>query len=258
MARDLGSISLWAEAVVGSQPWLNDPKCLPIPWRQIEIRKSLKIGIMWNDGMVRPTPPVRRALKETAEKLRASGHEIIDWEPVGHEQAAHILDRFFLSDGGKSVEKLLAMSDEPIRPEMERYGRAVDHGVYSLWQLHKERNTLQKDYLDRWNALELDAIIAPTAPFAAVEHSKFRHVAYTGVYNILDYSCISFPCNVAVDQAVDVPTAGETPLSKEDSLVQSEYNPSVIHGMPVSLQLVGRRLEEEKVVKMCDVILQAL
>lgn len=35
-------------------------------------------------------------------------------------------------------------------------------------------------------------------------------------------------------------------------------NPGVIHGMPVSLQLVGRRLEEEKVVKMCDAILQAL
>lgn len=68
-------------------------------------------------------------------------------------------DRFFLSDGGKSVEKLLAMSDEPIRPEMERYGRAVDHGVYNLWQLHQERNTLQKDYLDRWNALGLDAIL---------------------------------------------------------------------------------------------------
>lgn len=51
------------------------------------------------------------------------------------------------------------MSDEPIRPEMERYGRAVDHGVYNLWQLHQERNTLQKDYLDRWNALGLDAIL---------------------------------------------------------------------------------------------------
>ncbi|DAA73110.1 TPA_exp: General amidase GmdB [Trichophyton benhamiae CBS 112371] len=258
MARDLRSISLWAEAVVGSQPWITDPKCLPIPWREVELKRSLKIGILWNDGMVRPTPPVRRALKETAEKLRLAGHEVVDWEPIGHAQAADILDRFFLSDGGKSVEKLLAMSDEPIRPEMERYGRAVDHGVYNLWQLHQERNTLQKDYLDRWNALGLDAILAPTAPFAAVEHSKFRHVAYTGVFNILDYSCISFPCNVAVDQAVDVPAVGETPLSKEDALVQSEYNPGVIHGMPVSLQLVGRRLEEEKVVKMCDAILQAL
>lgn len=51
----------------------------------------MKIGILWNDGMVRPTPPVRRALKETAEKLRLAGHEVIDWEPIGHAQAADIL-----------------------------------------------------------------------------------------------------------------------------------------------------------------------
>lgn len=71
----------------------------------------------------------------------------------------------------------------------------------------------------------------------------------------------------------------EAPLSDVDSLVQSECkflnhestawniitnrasvldNPSVIHGMPVSLQLVGRRLEEEKVIMMGEVILEAL
>lgn len=97
MARDLHSISLWAEAVVGSQPWITDPKCLPIPWRQIELKRSLKIGILWNDGMVRPTPPVRRALKETAEKLRLAGHEVVDWEPLGHAQAADILVRVAIS-----------------------------------------------------------------------------------------------------------------------------------------------------------------
>jgi amidase len=121
---------------------------------------------------------------------------------------------------------------------------------------------------------------APVCPFAAVEHTKFRHVAYTGVYNILDYSCLSFPCNVTVDQAVDVSQTAETPLSETDSLVQQECkfarfydgmesletntipwlldNAAAIHDMPVSLQLVGRRLEEEKVLMMGEVILWAL
>lgn len=35
-------------------------------------------------------------------------------------------------------------------------------------------------------------------------------------------------------------------------------NPSAVHGQPVSLQLVGRRLDEEKVVMMGEVILDAL
>ncbi|KMU88790.1 fatty-acid amide hydrolase 1 [Coccidioides immitis H538.4] len=240
-----------AVTVTNSQPWLKDPKCIPIPWRNVEPKKKLKIGIMWDDGMVRPTPPVRRALKETAEKLQKAGHEVVDWAPTGHDKANDILDRFFLSDGGKSVQKLLSLSDEPIRPEMERYGRAVDRGVYELWQLHAERNTLQKEYIDRWSTAGLDAILS-------VEHGKFKHVGYTGVYNILDYSCLSFPCNVTVDQAIDIPRTDEAPLSDVDEQVQKEYNPSAIHGMPVSLQLVGRRLEEEKVIMMGQVILKAL
>lgn len=35
-------------------------------------------------------------------------------------------------------------------------------------------------------------------------------------------------------------------------------NPAAVHGMPVSLQLVGRRLEEEKVLAMTRIVLQAV
>ncbi|KAL1956424.1 hypothetical protein VTO42DRAFT_7310 [Malbranchea cinnamomea] len=259
MSAHLSSIELFASVVTNSQPWLQDPKCIPIPWRKVERKQKLKLAVMWDDGMVRPTPPVRRALRETVEKLRKAGHEVVDWEPKGHKEMNEILDKFFLSDGGKSVAKLLEQCAEPIRPEMERYGTAVDHGVYELWQLHLQRNELQREYLERWNACEgLDGLITPVCPFAAVEHTKFKHVGYTGVYNILDYSCLSFPSKVTVDQAVDVSAAGETPLSEVDGLIQQEYNAAAIHGMPVSLQLVGRRLEEEKVVMMGKVILEAL
>lgn len=67
-----------------------------------------------------------------------------------------------------------------------------------------------------------NATPAPTCPFAAVEHTKFRHVGYTGVYNVLDYTCLSFPCKVTVNQEVDVPAISETPLSEVDALVQQE------------------------------------
>jgi amidase len=34
--------------------------------------------------------------------------------------------------------------------------------------------------------------------------------------------------------------------------------PEHVHGMPVSLQLVARRLEEEKVLSMTEIVLEAL
>jgi len=41
--------------------------------------------------MVRPTPPVQRALQETVEKLRRAGHDMVDWEPKLHNEAVQTL-----------------------------------------------------------------------------------------------------------------------------------------------------------------------
>lgn len=91
MSQHLHDLSIFAKAVVGSEPWLQDPRCLPIPWRAVEKKQKLKIGVMRNDGIVLPTPPVARALEETVAKLRAAGHEIVDWAPHGHKEAIEIL-----------------------------------------------------------------------------------------------------------------------------------------------------------------------
>jgi amidase len=91
MSADLSSIELFGSVVTNSQPWIRDPKCIPIPWRKVEPKQKLRLGVMWDDGMVRPTPPVRRALQETVEKLRRAGHEIVDWAPTGHKEANDLL-----------------------------------------------------------------------------------------------------------------------------------------------------------------------
>ena len=86
-------MTLFAKTVVEAQPWLVDPKCLPIPWRPVERKPKLKLAVMWHDGMVAPTPPVARALAETVEKLKAAGHEIVQWDPVLHPKGLEILVR---------------------------------------------------------------------------------------------------------------------------------------------------------------------
>jgi amidase len=41
-------------------------------------------------------------------------------------------------------------------------------------------------------------------------------------------------------------------------LILTKDNEEAVHDMPVNLQLVGRRLEEEKVLMMTEVVLEAL
>lgn len=91
MARTLEDIVLFSKTIVDSQPWLVDPKVLPIPWRPVERKRKLKLAVLWNDGLVVPTPPVIRALKETVAKLKQAGHEVIEWNPALHLKALELL-----------------------------------------------------------------------------------------------------------------------------------------------------------------------
>jgi amidase len=47
-------------------------------------------------------------------------------------------------------------------------------------------------------------------------------------------------------------------LSDLDGKIQADYDPTFYHGAPVSLQLAGRRLEEEKVLEMVEVVASVL
>lgn len=259
MAKRLEDITFYSKAVIDAQSWLVDPKVIPIPWRPVEYKNKLRIAVLWNDGIVVPTPPVTRALKETVEKLKEAGHEIVGaWDPVLHSKAVDILARFFLADGGKSVRALLGPTEEPFRPEMQAYAEATELGTYDMWQLHLERSELQKKYLEQWMSYDgLDAILAPTTPYSTVPHGDFSYVGYTGVYNIVDYSTVSFPCGMTADREKDQPSTHE-PLSDNCKQVHEIYSPDAVHGMPISLQLVAKRLEEEKVLAMTETILQAI
>lgn len=49
---------------------------IPMPWREIDSpSEKLSFGVWEFDGAVMPHPPILRAMRETAEKLRAAGHE---------------------------------------------------------------------------------------------------------------------------------------------------------------------------------------
>lgn len=87
MGTSLDGIELGFKALLSTQPWVNDPAVVPIPYRQ-EIfdaysargsgagARPLKIGVLWNDGMVEPHPPVRRGLKLLAEAVKNAGHTV--------------------------------------------------------------------------------------------------------------------------------------------------------------------------------------
>lgn len=95
LSTSLEGIKLFMRTVIAAKPWLNEPSLIPFPWRDQESHlltssggKKLKIAVLWDDRIVRPHPPVLRALREVVNRLKGiESVELVDWEPYDHDEA---------------------------------------------------------------------------------------------------------------------------------------------------------------------------
>ena len=96
MTRNMESLVTVTKAVIDANPWDQDPKCCPVPWRsavyQDALSRPLVIAVMRDDGVVRCHPPVLRVLDQVASKLQKAGHEIIPWSPGSlHQECIDVM-----------------------------------------------------------------------------------------------------------------------------------------------------------------------
>ncbi len=269
IARSVEDLELVTRVILAASPWTMDPSCIRQPWseeRHARIPK-MRIGVMWDNGVVQPIPPITRTLEEVVSALIKAGHEVVDWAPTGHKEAIAIQDQLYVIDGGEDIFTNL-MEGEPIIPHVQRLldrGRSGGQSIYKLWQLHREKLKLQKAYLDRWEASgsltsdgqQLDFLLMPTVANVAVPHTKASWIGYTKMFNMLDYTAASFPAG-RVDVAMDVQKQlGREFRNEHEKKCWDEWNVEEMRGLPVGLQLVGRRLDEERVLQGMKQVIEA-
>lgn len=266
ISTSLNSLELYCENIVNDEPWFKDAKIIELPWKNdLILPEKLTFAVCLDDGIVKPTPPVIRGMKQVIKNLKSHGHEIIEWDPMDHERLGNLITDFFLSDGGKHCKEYADLTGEPFFPYMEMYKTCKELGVASLWKLQAERTILMKKYLDRWNETSkktlngkpIDGIIIPTSPYATAQIGKFRYVGYTSVYNAVDYSVGTIPVTRA-DKSIDLKDPEYIPRNVLDEETYNDYDPIQVHGGAVAVQIVGRRLQEEKVIKMMRVVSECI
>lgn len=194
----------------------------------------------------------------------------------------------FMSLSGEDVDYPLQLQKYKARHDTIKSTPPL---VGDLWTTQSERVAYNKRELDRWmNSREvtgtgrpIDGLIAPTTPYSSTPKYTFKYYHYTSPYNISDQSVATFPVTTA-DPSVDVKPAYDPrgALEKEvweicECDIRSVIMPcrglSVgsnmpltivvddadhVAGAPVSLQMIGQRLEEEKVLKLVGVAVDAL
>ncbi|EXJ78899.1 hypothetical protein A1O3_08399 [Capronia epimyces CBS 606.96] len=265
MARSLDSLIITMKSVIEAQPWLLDPGCIPIPWQndmfeEIQSR-PLTIGIMVDDGMVKVHPPIERALREAAAIFEKAGHEIIQWEPSLHKDCIAIMDQFYTADGGEDIRREVQAGGEPFVPHVEALiNRGKPISVYEYWQINKQKIAAQQAYHRKWSAIKgpsgrtVDILLTATMPHPAVPHRTCRWVGYTKIWNVLDYPAISIPLTTVSASRDRLPADPYEPLNEADAWNWKLYDPERMDGFPVSVQIVGRRFQEEKVLGAAKVL----
>ena len=271
LSTSLEGVKLFMKIVINSRPWLKEPSLVPIPWRDQETHlkkssgKKLKIGVLWHDGVVKPHPPVLRALQEVLDKLKdVQSVEIVDWKPYKHDEAWSIISSLYFGDGGQEEIAAIEASGEPWRPLSKfilKDNQLVKKlTVEEIWQLTMKREDYRTEYAKVWNdtatgtsetdELEgiVDVILCPVGPGAAPPLDCARYWGYTAQWNLLDYPALVFPVT-KVDPTRDMIDRDYVPRNEMDKYNHQLWKsgPEKYEGAPVSLQLVGRRYEDEKV-----------
>lgn len=287
MCQHAEDMAFFTKALVDLQLNNEDPAIVPLPWRQEDAAQSLRsiadltIGIVRHDGQVRPLPPVARHLSLAADALKAAGARVVEWDVSDFHGDRHwqILTQLYYPTGGLDEYQTFARGHEPATdltgwlltlPQVKE----LTHD--QLDKLLLARNAFRQSYLAHWRAAEqgvgkkVDVLLCPAAPGPAPKHGTSKHWHYTSLWNLLDYPGVVFPvgeCDAQLDDAgIDAFSGGGSSsgsggssreggyLNDEEAQLWNDYDAADCAGLPVGLQLVARRFEDERVLRALELI----
>jgi amidase len=160
---------------------------------------------MVTDGVVDPHPPVTRALNEVASKLRAAGHDVIEFKPpVDLWQAALTTWALYFQTGAKEIKAALAASGEPPIAQFQHnldVFQTRELAAAEIFKCHNDQLAYKAAFVKAWDATinetstrqPIDCIICPSATMAGSPHDFPLWWGYTTIWNLIDYPSIIMP-----------------------------------------------------------------
>ncbi|KAG9557379.1 fatty-acid amide hydrolase, partial [Aureobasidium melanogenum] len=262
MANSLADLRLFCKVALDAQPWDFEPSLIDLPWRNDSpqtLPKKLRIGVLWHDGEVTPHPPIQRALKETVYKLRRAGHEVVAWDPSLHTALLKWINTAYFLDGAEEYTSTLTPDSDPAVPMIQWLidsASPTRHTVEQTWELNSLRDRLRTAFSLQWREAGIDALLSPVNASVASAHDESKYWGYTAVFNATDLPGVVFP----VTKVSPTDTWSEdTPdiLSDKDAMYRKfwdEGGAEKYRDAPVNLQLVGKRLREERLLAVAEVV----
>ncbi|BCR87097.1 uncharacterized protein ACHE_31084A [Aspergillus chevalieri] len=256
-SQSIEDLELFQQVIIDQEPWDVETSLAPVPWKRAMPTRDITVGIMWDDGTVRPHPPIIRALKYAKEKLMAAGVKIVDWEPYKHDHGWEIVSAMYFADGTEAQQTVLKQSGEPYLPLTKwafEYSTGTPLTVSENWALNYARDHYRDEYHALMKSRGVDFILAPTYLGVAAVLGEPQYWNYTAIWNILDQPAVVFPSGLVVDEELDKAEEGYQPRNAADEREWKKYRPERYVGAPIGLQLVGKRFKDEEVLAAAKVV----
>ncbi|KAF2711029.1 amidase [Pleomassaria siparia CBS 279.74] len=248
MATSIRDCALFLKSIEDADTWRYDSTVISLPWRNLAVKEKLRIGLVDDDGIYTPSPPVRRGLRKAADLLRDSTQvELVPITLPNVKDHYHDLLGYWSVSGSDHYFEQFARTGEPEVPSLKAIQLLSFKGttLKGFFDLNVRRAAAAKQYLKLFLDNEIDAILMPPAPHTAVPLDTWITASYTGLFNFLDYPAIVVPVDSVRDEdaADDVANAKYGP---DDAKVYSLYTgPKLYKCAPVCVQVVGYRHADE-------------
>lgn len=298
MARSVADLERMSRILFGARDGEDSYFPTPIPYRDVKLPEKLRFGYYLNDTAVKGSPATHRAVLETVQALRAAGHECVEIDSPDSIEALVLLCGLISADGYETMMSHLgpdkrepALFITTLGPRLPGFVRTaaswvirtfVGDSKFASFLTHSYKKTVRQFYeyvadkaaFERqtraalWSA-PLDAIIAPVQSMPALPHGGCDNLnpiaCATLVYNVVDSPVGVVPVT-RVDAARDAltdewraaPGNGSKLLENEMYGPKGAYDPQVMEGLPVGVQIIGEAWGEEKVLAMMHVVDAAL
>ncbi|WWD07194.1 hypothetical protein V865_005291 [Kwoniella europaea PYCC6329] len=243
MARSVEDLKLYMEVMVGSKPWLRDPTVQVKPWNYNFVfpQEKIRVGIMLDDGVVKPLAPMQRALKEIAAKLEASGlFEVVPYKCILAAEAWDIISKLYWPDGGAMVREHLDKVGEPMLPLSQwiiDWSKELTLEEYLA--LAARRDEFRRAQAEHWQASGVDVVLSPPSPTPAPALGTAKYWNYTSFWNLTNYPSAIFPTGQFVDATKDAKDTSYRPSNESERVIWDSYDAEQSSGAPISLQVSG-------------------
>jgi fatty acid amide hydrolase len=236
---------------------------------------GMRIGYWEDDQYFTPSPAIRRAVRESAEKLAGRGADLVPFTPPAMNDLVRLYCAVLGADGGAALRRLLAGNvvdprlkhlltvaripgwlRQPLAKLLVRYGRNYEADLLTAarclsadgyWRVCHEADTYRRQFEAAWQAAQLDAAICPPFALPAMRHGDsiklLACASSTFLPNLLDVPAgVVTTTRVAHDEESD-----RTDLS--DPVVRLARKHELgSAGLPVGVQVIAPAWGEQRVL----------